>query len=412
MNMNSDKYIKRDMEGLVLSLSEEYSCVLVSGPRQVGKSTMLKHIMKSDRNVVTLDDLNERALAKTDPEMFLAMHPAPVLIDEVQYAPELFPYIKMKIDNGAPAGSYWLTGSQAFKLMKLAQESLAGRVALLHLSSISQNEFYGSGENRPFSVSVEEIAKRSRERIPTDVNGMFERVFKGTMPGHISGKYTNRDVFYSSYLQTYLERDVSEMIDGVDKVRFLDFIRAAACRAGQQLNVHAIASDVGIADDTASRWLEVLEKSDIIFYLRPYSNNLLKRTVKIPKMYFFDTGLVAYLTRYSSPDILANGSINGAILENYIVSEIRKTYLNAGMECYLHYYRDKDTKEIDLIIESDGLLHPLEIKKAATATLSMVSSFSVLTKSSIPTGIGGVLCLKESFTALNKDVLVIPAWTI
>lgn len=412
MNMNSDKYIKRDMEGLVLSLSEEYSCVLVSGPRQVGKSTMLKHIMNSDRNVVTLDDLNERALAKADPEMFLAMHPAPVLIDEVQYAPELFPYIKMRIDNGAPAGSYWLTGSQAFKLMKLAQESLAGRVALLHLSSISQNEFYGSGENRPFSVSVEEIAKRSRERIPTDVNGMFERVFKGTMPGHISGKYTNRDVFYSSYLQTYLERDVSEMIDGVDKVRFLDFIRAAACRAGQQLNVHAIASDVGIADDTASRWLEVLEKSDIIFYLRPYSNNLLKRTVKIPKMYFFDTGLVAYLTRYSSPDILANGSINGAILENYIVSEIRKTYLNAGMECYLHYYRDKDTKEIDLIIESDGLLHPLEIKKAATATLSMVSSFSVLTKSSIPTGIGGVLCLKESFTALNKDVLVIPAWTI
>lgn len=412
MNMNSDKYIKRDMEGLVLSLSEEYSCVLVSGPRQVGKSTMLKHIMKSDRNVVTLDDLNERALAKADPEMFLAMHPAPVMIDEVQYAPELFPYIKMRIDNGAPAGSYWLTGSQAFKLMKLAQESLAGRVALLHLSSISQNEFYGSGENRPFSVSVEEIAKRSRERIPTDVNGMFERVFKGTMPGHISGKYTNRDVFYSSYLQTYLERDVSEMIDGVDKVRFLDFIRAAACRAGQQLNVHAIASDVGIADDTASRWLEVLEKSDIIFYLRPYSNNLLKRTVKIPKMYFFDTGLVAYLTRYSSPDILANGSINGAILENYIVSEIRKTYLNAGMECYLHYYRDKDTKEIDLIIESDGLLHPLEIKKAATATLSMVSSFSVLTKSSIPTGIGGVLCLKESFTALNKDVLVIPAWTI
>lgn len=410
--MNSDKYIKRDMEGLVLSLSKEYSCILVSGPRQVGKSTMLRHIMGSDRNEVTLDDLNERALAKTDPEMFLAMHPAPVLIDEIQYAPELFPYIKIKIDNGAPAGSYWLTGSQAFKLMQLAQEALAGRVALLHLSSISQNEFYGSGENRPFSVSVDEITKRSKERVQTDVNGMFERVFKGTMPGHISGKYTDRDVFYSSYLQTYLERDVGEMIDGVDKIRFHDFIRAAACRAGQQLNVHAIASDVGIADDTAARWLGVLERSDIIFYLRPYSNNLLKRTVKIPKMYFFDTGLVAYLTRYSSPEILANGSINGSILENYIVSEIRKTYLNAGIECYLHYYRDKDTKEIDLIIESDGLLHPLEIKKAATATLSMVSNFSVLTRSAVPTGMGGILCLKESFTALNKDVLVIPAWTI
>ena len=296
--------------------------------------------------------------------------------------------------------------------MKLAQESLAGRVALLHLSSISQNEFYGSGENRPFAVSIDEINRRAKERTPADAKGMFERVFKGTMPGFISGKYTNRDVFYSSYLQTYLERDVSEMIEGVDKVRFLDFIRAAACRAGQQLNTHAIAADVGVADDTAARWLEVLEKSDIIFFLRPYSNNLLKRTVKIPKMYFFDTGLVAYLTRYSSPEILENGSINGAILENYIVSEIRKTYLNAGMECYLHYYRDKDTKEIDLIIESDGLLHPLEIKKAATATLSMVSSFDVLTKATIPTGIGGILCLKENFTALNKDVLVIPAWTI
>lgn len=410
--MNADNYIKRDMESLVLSLSEEYSCILISGPRQVGKSTMLQHIMKPDRNVVTLDDLNERSLAKEDPEMFLTMHPAPVLIDEVQYAPELFSYIKMKIDKGAPAGSYWLTGSQAFKLMKLAQESLAGRVALLHLSSISQNEFYGSGENRPFAVSIDEINRRAKERTPADAKGMFERVFKGTMPGFISGKYTNRDVFYSSYLQTYLERDVSEMIEGVDKVRFLDFIRAAACRAGQQLNTHAIAADVGVADDTAARWLEVLEKSDIIFFLRPYSNNLLKRTVKIPKMYFFDTGLVAYLTRYSSPEILENGSINGAILENYIVSEIRKTYLNAGMECYLHYYRDKDTKEIDLIIESDGLLHPLEIKKAATATLSMVSSFDVLTKATIPTGIGGILCLKENFTALNKDVLVIPAWTI
>ena len=410
--MNADNYIKRDMESLVLSLSEEYSCILISGPRQVGKSTMLQHIMKPDRNVVTLDDLNERSLAKEDPEMFLTMHPAPVLIDEVQYAPELFSYIKMKIDKGAPAGSYWLTGSQAFKLMKLAQESLAGRVALLHLSSISQNEFYGSGENRPFAVSIDEINRRAKERTSADAKGMFERVFKGTMPGFISGKYTNRDVFYSSYLQTYLERDVSEMIEGVDKVRFLDFIRAAACRAGQQLNTHAIAADVGVADDTAARWLEVLEKSDIIFFLRPYSNNLLKRTVKIPKMYFFDTGLVAYLTRYSSPEILENGSINGAILENYIVSEIRKTYLNAGMECYLHYYRDKDTKEIDLIIESDGLLHPLEIKKAATATLSMVSSFNVLTKATIPTGIGGILCLKENFTALNKDVLVIPAWTI
>ena len=412
MDVNIENYIHRDMEELVLQLTTEYACILISGPRQVGKSTMLKHLMKEDRNIVSLDDLTERTLAKTDPEMFLSMHPAPVLIDEVQYAPELFPYIKMRIDNGAPAGSYWLTGSQAFKLMTLAKESLAGRVAILHLSSISQHEYYGNGKNRPFSVSVEEISKRTKERTPADVNEIYKRIFTGSLPGHISGKYTNRDVFYSSYLQTYIERDISEMITGVDKMKFLDFIRAAACRAGQQLNVHAIATDVGIANDTAARWLEALEKSDIIFYLNPYSNNLLKRTIKTPKLYFFDTGLVAYLTRYSSPEILMNGSINGSILENYIVSEIRKTYLNAGMECYLHYYRDKDSKEIDLIIESDGLLHPIEIKKASNTNLSMVSNFNILTKATIPTGLGAIICLKETFTALNKDVLVIPVWTI
>ncbi len=412
MEVNVKNYIHRDMENLVLSLSEEYSCILISGPRQVGKSTMLKHLMKEDRKVVSLDDLTERQLAMTDPEMFLAMHPTPVIIDEVQYAPELFPYIKMKIDNGAPAGSYWLTGSQAFKLMHLAQESLAGRVALLHLTSISQHELYGSGENRPFTVSIEEINNRIKESTPADINEIYNRIFNGSLPGHISGKYTNRDVFYSSYLQTYIERDISEMIEGVDKVKFLDFIRAAACRAGQQLNVHSIATDVGIADDTASRWLDALEQSDIIFYLKPYSNNLLKRTIKTPKLYFFDTGLVAYLTRYSSGEILANGSINGAILENYIVSEIRKSYLNAGKECYLHYYRDKDTKEIDLIIENDGLLHPIEIKKASNVTPSMVTSFKILTKSTIPTGIGAVICMKENLSALNKDVLIVPTWCI
>lgn len=405
-------YITRDMETLVGELTKEYSCILVCGPRQVGKTTMLKNIMANNRSVISLDDLEERQLAKTDPAMFLTLHPAPILIDEVQYAPELFSYIKMAIDNGAPAGSFWLTGSQTFKLMTLAQESLAGRVALLHLSGISQKEMYGMGSNVPFEVTLQAIQDRKTYRQPADANGIYERIWKGSLPALLSGKYSNRNVYYSSYLQTYISRDVKDEIEGVNETQFLDFIRACACRTGQLLNVHSIASDVGVADQTAKHWLAVLEKSDVIFYLHPYSNNLLKRTVKAPKLYFFDTGLVAYLTRHSSPEILQNGAINGAILENYIVSEIRKTYLNAGEECFLHYYRDKDAKEIDLIIEADGLLHPLEIKKTSSPNLAMTSAFDVLKKATLPVGMGAVICLKETFTALDKDTLAIPAWTI
>lgn len=405
-------YIKRDMERLVLELTKEYSCILICGPRQVGKTTMLKNIMEENRTVVSLDDLEERKLAATDPAMFLTVHPAPILIDEVQYAPELFSYIKMAIDNGAPAGSYWLTGSQAFRLMTLAQESLAGRVAVLHLSGISQKEMYGNGKITPFEVSLQSIAERKENRQSADVNEIYQRIFNGSLPALLSGKFTNRNVYYSSYLQTYISRDVKDEIEGVNETQFLDFIRACACRTGQLLNVHSIASDVGVSDQTAKRWLEVLEKSDVIFYLHPYSNNLLKRTVKAPKLYFFDTGLVAYLTRHSSPEILLSGAINGAILENYIVTEIRKTYLNMGEECYLHYYRDKDAKEIDLIIEADGLLHPLEIKKTSSPNLAMTSNFSVLDKALLPVGMGAVICLKETFTALDSKTLVIPVWTI
>ena len=235
--------------------------------------------MDENRTVVSLEDLEERKLAQTDPAMFLQMHDLPILIDEVQYAPQLFPYIKMAIDNGAPASSFWLTGSQAFRMMELAQESLAGRTAIIHMSSLSQHELYGAGENIKFSVDLETLKHRSKNGTKVELPELYERIWMGSMPGYRSGRYKDRNVFYSSYIQTYIDRDVSELITNVDKLVFMDFVRAAACRCAQMLNIHDIANDVGVSDETIKRWLQVLEKSDIIFYLRPYSNNLLKRTV-------------------------------------------------------------------------------------------------------------------------------------
>lgn len=406
------KYIKRDMEAKIRSLAAEYACVLITGPRQVGKTTVLRSMMEENRTYVTLDDLEERALAKRDPALFLQMHELPIFIDEVQYAPELFSYIKIAIDNGAAPGSFWLTGSQAFRMMELAQESLAGRVAILHMPSLSQHEVYGTGEATPFAVDLPALKMRKKTNAPADMASLYERIWNGSMPGLISGKYTDRDIFYSSYLQTYIDRDVTEQIQLTDKLLFRDFIRAAACRAGQMLNIHDIAADIGVSDDTAKRWLQVLEKSDIIFYLRPYSNNLLKRTITTPKMYFFDTGLVAYLTRYSTPEILANGAINGAILENYVVAEIRKTYMNCGKEFLMWYYRDKDSNEIDLVIESDGELHPLEVKRSVNPGTELTRAFRILDSGSVPRGVGAILCMRPELSAIDAKHLIIPIWMI
>ena len=406
-------YIHRTLEQKIMDISRDYSCLLLIGPRQVGKTTMLEHLMKgSARRKVTLDDAENRRLAQSDPALFLEMHPAPVLIDEVQYAPQLFSYIKINVDNGAAPGSYWLTGSQAFQMMELAQESLAGRTAIVHMSALSQSELYGDGTTEPLSINPEKLNHRKEHLSSCNSVEMFERIWSGGMPGHRSGRYTDRDVFYSSYIQTYINRDVSDMIPGVDKLLFADFIRAAACRVGQLLNTHDIAQDVGVSDDTAKRWLQVLEKSEVIFYLRPYSNNLLKRTVRTPKMYFFDTGLAAYLTKYSSPEILMNGAINGAILENYTVAEIRKTWLNSARECLMHYYRDRDTNEIDMVIEADGELHPLEIRKSTNPGTELASAFKVLDKGSVPRGTGAILCLREEMSAIDRNTFILPIWMI
>lgn len=407
-----DNYIRRDLEEKIIAASKEYSCILITGARQVGKSTVLEQLMGKEREEVSLDDMVERKLASTDPALFLQTHSTPILIDEVQYAPELFSYIKMAIDKGAAPGAFWLTGSQPFKLMELAQESLAGRIAIIHMPPLSQHEIYGTGKAEPFAIDMDKLKARAKTNAPADLNEIYNRIWNGSLPGHVSGKYTDRDLFYSSYIQTYIERDVKYIADIEDTVLFGDFIRSAACRAGQMLNVTDIAQDVGISNDTATRWLKILEKSDIIFFLRPYSNNLLKRTVKTPKMYFFDTGLVSYLTRYSSPEILANGAINGAILENYVVSEIIKTYHNNAKDCLIWYYRDSNSNEIDLVIESDGMLHPIEIKRTANPGTELIRPFKLLDKASVPRGKGAIICMRETLSAVDSDNYIVPIWMI
>lgn len=404
-------YIDRAIEPLVSSVAAEYSVILVTGPRQVGKSTLLQHVLQQRGETVeqvTLDDLSNRQLAIEDPAMFFQIHRPPILVDEVQYAPNLFSEIKMMVDKGAPAGSFWLTGSQQFRLMELAGESLAGRAAILPLSSLTQKEVRQLSGGA-FSLDIDFWRKRQETASPLSISQLFDTIFKGSMPSIDSGKQANLPVFYSSYIQTYIERDVRRLLGSVDALQYADFMRATAARCSQLLNVASIAQDVGIRQEKAKAWLAVLEKSGIIFYLHPYSNNQLKRTVRAPKLYFHDCGLVAHLTRWSSPETLGAGAMAGAFVENFVVSEVYKSFLNTGVEPPLYYYRDHDAKEIDLIIEENGVLHPIEIKKTASPNLGMIRSFKTLDKGSMPVGRGAIVCAAQMFGALNANTLIIPA---
>ncbi|MCM1040297.1 MAG: ATP-binding protein [Roseburia sp.] len=406
------KYINRGLENVVIQVTKEYPVVLVTGSRQVGKTTMLRKLMEgTNRDYVTLDDLNERNLAKTDPELFLQLHKPPILIDEIQYATELFTYIKIQVDKNHDPGAFWLTGSQMFKLMQEVQESLAGRVAVLSLTSLSQAEIYGGG-TQPFIVDMEELSARKKAREEADTRDIYERIYRGSMPAIISGRNSDSQIFYNSYISTYIERDVKELSDAIDSLKFFRFITAVAARCGQMLNVAEIARDADINQVQAKSWLGILETLGILFYLHPYSNNLLKRLVKTPKLYFYDTGLVCYLTKWSSAETLESGAMNGAILENYVVSEIMKTYLNCGKEPYLYYYRDKDAKEIDIVLEHDGVLNPIEIKKTSNPGTELIKVFDLLDKSSTPRSKGAVICMKPGLGAIDRDNYIVPVWMI
>lgn len=404
-------YITRHMEKPVMELNEQYPVLLLTGPRQVGKTTMLEHLIEVEgkgRKKVSLDDLTLRELAKTDPKMFFQLYQPPLLIDEVQYAPELFPYIKIMVDERHQPGDFWLTGSQLFKMMEGVQESLAGRVALLHLSPLSQSEIMKRPPEPPFSLELPLLSERQNGRQMLNTPEVFQRIHQGGMPALVTGTYSNASVFYSSYIDTYMERDVRRLSNDIDSLKFLRFLRSVAARTSQQVNYKGIADDAEIDQTTAKNWLHVLEALGIIFLLEPYSNNVLKRTVSTPKLYFYDSGIVCYLTRWSSPETAMEGAMSGALLENYTVAEIIKTYQNAGQEPFLYYYRDKDAREIDLILERDGKLFPIEIKKMASPPKKLTKVFDLIDKSPLQRGTGAILCMADQLGAFDQNNLIVP----
>jgi predicted AAA+ superfamily ATPase len=336
-----------------------------------------------------------------------------LLIDEIQYAPGLFPLLKETVDTQSGKGLYWLTGSQPFHLMQNVTESLAGRVAVMHLQGLSVGEIFGKGRSvEPFLPGrpPKEIVTPTAPALPW----MYERIWRGAFPAlHVPGTAPpNRDLFYGSYLQTYLQRDVRDLAQVGDLTVFTRFLRSAAARTAQLLNLADMARDVGVAPNTAKHWLSILVTSGLIWLLEPYHNNLSKRLVKTPKLYFLDTGLAAYLTEWSTPATLEAGAMSGAMLETWVVAEMLKSYWHNGKQAPFYYYRDKDQKEIDVLIVRDGAIHPIEIKKTAQPGRDAVRHFSVLENLGLKVGHGAVVCLATDNLPLTPQVDAVPAWQI
>ncbi|MDR3263763.1 MAG: ATP-binding protein [Clostridiales bacterium] len=399
-------YIKRHIEQVVSSLIKEYPCILISGPRQVGKTTLIENLQEAvPRTYISLDDIAVRDMAKNDPKLFLQIYKPPICIDEVQYAPELFPYIKMIVDKNHRAGDFILTGSQIYRLMRSVSESLAGRIAILDMQGIALSEIIGL-PNRPFLPDFDDYVDKT---LPANIDApfIFERIFNGSMPLIVSGARSDTAFYYSSYITTYLQRDI-RAIAQVDEEKFFRFLTATAVRSAQILNVTEIARDAGISLPTAQGWLDILETLGIIFYLHPYSNNLLKRTIKKPKIYFYDTGLVCFLSKWNSANAMMTGAASGALLETFAISEIMKTYINAGRRPFIYYYRDSDMREIDLLIEQNQKLYPVEIKKASTIDKRITGTFRLIEKSGLKQGSGAIICLNDRFNAIDRKTLIIP----
>lgn len=404
-----DSYIRRHAETTVKKIAKMFGAILVVGPRQVGKTTMLQKITEGI-NYATLDDMLVRAGAQEESGTFFKDNPPPVFVDEIQKAPELFTQIKMIFDRDHKKGQFFMCGSQMFQMMKGVSESLSGRIGLLTLLGFSLRERYGVSCDAPFIPTDEYFAKRKNNLPDISYDDVWRIIHRGSMPELCENQDFDWQLFYSAYVLTYIERDVRDLSEVGDSVKFTRFMIATAASTGQLVNMASLARDVGISQPTAERWLSILVSSNIVYLLKPYSNNITKRAIKTPKLYFLDTGLAAYLTKWNTVDVLKNGAMAGAFFESFVISEIIKSYYNKGIvEPPLYFYRDRDMNEIDLLIEDGGTLYPLEMKKHADPQKKDMGAFDVLDKiPGMERGPGGVICLYDKLVTLKGNDRVIP----
>ncbi len=401
-------YQKRAIEEIVKRIKNQFPIFLLTGQRQVGKTTLLKEIFGNEYHYITMDDMIIRNEIIRDTTLFLKNNPENLILDEIQYVPEIFSYLKMEVDKNNKEGQYLMTGSQVFSLMKGVSESLAGRVGILELQGVSLRERYKISFNKPFIPNNEYIKERERHLI--DYKNIWEAIHRGCMPRLVYNKEIDWEVYYSSYIQTYIGRDVRNLTQVADENAFIMFLTSLAARSGELINFNSIAQEIGKSIDTVKRWLSILETSRIIYLLRPYYNNHLKRAIKTAKVYFLDTGLALYLTRWPTADTLKNGAAAGKYFETFIMGEVIKSFINGGkVSLPIYYYRDKDGKEIDVIIEKGEELYPIEIKMSASPNANMGKHFKVLKKikdKKIMPGI--ILCQYDRKVRLADDLTALP----
>ena len=397
---------KRDIENRIKKISETFRVLAVTGPRQVGKSTLLDFLMPKNMTKVSLDDETLKAMAKEDPMQFIEMYKKPLFIDEVQYAPELFPYIKMEVDKNSSRGQYWLSGSQAFDLMKGVTETLAGRVGIAKMNSFSYSEIARNKNIELFDLD------NLKQKKYIDINKVFELIFNGGMPELYDIKDMDRNEFYNSYISTYIERDVRKIKDIGNVETFKKFMRVLAVRTGATVNYSNIADEIGITDKTVKAWISVLVNTGIIYLLEPYSSSEIKRLTKMPKIIFMDMGLACSLANYESARALQLSREAGRFFESYLISEIIKGYENKGKKLDITHLRNKETEEIDLIIRKNNTIYPIEIKMTSTPKKEMIKNFQFLKKANEKIGIGGLICTYDKLMKIDESNYIIPVSSV